>query len=111
MTKVEKTTTSVFTTSIPDGLSLTSILPNPVKDFASITFDLPASGSVILQVRDLMGKKVATILNNQKQPQGQYTVVWNGLGNSGVKIPSGTYLATLIFDQKYVISKRMLLLK
>jgi hypothetical protein len=63
--------------------------PNPFRDFTNIDVHVINAGRVTIQVYDLDGKLIATVMNENKMP-GDYTVRWNAVG-----LPAGTYMAAL----------------
>ncbi len=63
--------------------------PNPFNPTTKINFTVPRSQFVVLKVYDVLGREVATLVNEQKAP-GTFTVTWNASG-----FPSGIYLYTL----------------
>ena len=65
---------------------------------------LPANSSVTLKVYDLLGREVATLVNEVRQP-GVYTVQWDGS-----LFPSGVYFYSLKVGNS-ILTKRMLLIK
>ncbi|NOX66485.1 MAG: T9SS type A sorting domain-containing protein, partial [Chlorobi bacterium] len=60
--------------------------------------------SVTLKVYDILGKEVATLVNEQ-QPAGEYEVVFNA-----ENLPSGTYFYKLITNN-FSKTKKMILLR
>jgi hypothetical protein len=73
---------------------LLNIYPNPVTSQASISYVLYEAGSVTIEVFDVMGKKVKTLLN-KNVPAGEYNISWDGKNDNGVKLIPGIYLFTL----------------
>jgi len=59
---------------------------------------------VQLKVYDILGKEVATLVNEEK-PAGSYEVEFNALN-----LPSGVYFYTIITDN-FTSSRKMILLK
>ena len=63
-----------------DNVPLQTILlqnyPNPFNPTTAISFQIPAVSFVTLKVIDLLGREVATLVNDVKQP-GRHTVTWN----------------------------------
>ena len=57
-----------------------------------------------LKIYDLLGREVATLVNEELRP-GSYEVTWNAAG-----FPSGTYFYTLTSGE-FTETKRLLLLK
>ncbi|CAN5357114.1 hypothetical protein BH09BAC1_BH09BAC1_02160 [soil metagenome] len=72
------------TTSVEEmqlEISTFSSYPNPSKGITNITFELPVSMNVTLEVYDLMGRKVA-VLADGLELNGKQTIQWNG-GDAG----------------------------
>jgi len=68
----------------PQTAFLGQAIPNPTQQAATIPFALPelsTNFSVTIEVFDLMGKPVATLLN-QELPSGFYSTVWDAAGAS-----------------------------
>lgn len=93
--------------SIPDGYALKQNYPNPFNPTTSITYHLPQSGKITLQVYDVMGRSVKKLVDAVK-PAGTYTIQFNASGLS-----SGTYIYQLESSTSVgvVMSKRMIFLK
>jgi hypothetical protein len=98
--------------SFPDKFELYQNYPNPFNPVTKIKFGvpnspnkgLPASQRVQIIVFDILGREVATIVNQQLNP-GIYEIEWNGKNYL-----SGTYFYTLTMDG-YKETKAMVLLK
>ncbi len=91
------------TTLLPSSFTL-SAFPNPFNPSTTITFDLPQTQPVTLTVFDLLGRKVAALLNGP-QTAGTHTVRFDGAA-----LPSGLYFARLASGQ-FTASQKLLLLK
>ena len=82
---------------IPSSFSLEQNFPNPFNQLSIINFKCSISGNVSIVVFDLLGKKVATLVNEQKQP-GTYQVSFNAEGlTSGIyfyKMTAGDFSET-----------------
>ncbi len=69
---------------LPQQHSLSQNYPNPFNPTTSITFDISHSSLVVLKVYDLLGREVATLVNEKLGP-GSYTRQWDASGlSSGV---------------------------
>jgi hypothetical protein len=71
-----------------------SAYPNPFNPETTVRYTLPAKGQVLLEVYDLRGEKVATLVSETKDA-GAYTATWRGLGDTGATVSSGVYFAKL----------------
>lgn len=105
--------------SIPAKFALEQNYPNPFNASTHIAFKIPTSSAggqvssfVSLKVYDLLGREVATLVDEPKQP-GSYEVTWDALES-----PSGVYfyrLQTVDLSsrsgQRVVDSKKLILLK
>jgi surface protein/parallel beta-helix repeat protein len=68
--------------------------PNPFNPATNIRYRLARQGEVLLEVYDLGGRRIATLVN-QNQPPGAYTVGFDGAGLASgiyfVRLQAGTY--------------------
>ncbi len=76
--------------SIPSGYSLFQNYPNPFNPETVIHYDLPVGSRVSISIFNLMGQKVATLVDGHRSA-GSYSVVWDGKGNNGESLASGVY--------------------
>ncbi|MFZ5948557.1 MAG: DUF1501 domain-containing protein [Stygiobacter sp.] len=90
--------------SIPNDFTLHQNFPNPFNPSTTIKFELPKEGFVTLKVFDIIGKEIATLVNEKKSP-GYYQTDFNAND-----LPSGTYIYTITVNN-YSQSKKMLLIK
>ncbi len=88
----------------PENYSLMQNYPNPFNPSTKISFSLPKAGDVSLVVFDILGREVATIINNYKSA-GNYTVNFDASNLS-----SGIYFYTLK-SGNFTESKKMVLMK
>ena len=61
---------------------------------ARIAFELPAAGHARLDVYDLGGRRIATLLD-ESLPAGRHAAAWNGRDDAGAVQPGGVYLFRL----------------
>ncbi|MEX0722756.1 MAG: T9SS type A sorting domain-containing protein [Gracilimonas sp.] len=90
--------------AIPDVFSLNQNYPNPFNPSTLISYNLPVAQKIALKVYDVMGREVATLVDNQ-QSAGEHSVQFNASG-----LASGLYLYRLEGEQ-FSISRRMMLIK
>jgi len=77
----------------PAVLSLSSPKPNPSHGVSYVSFGLPQEARVRLTVSDVMGRRVASLVDDVL-PAGQHDVSWTGKGDGG-QVRSGLYYFTL----------------
>jgi len=75
----------------PQGFDLAQNYPNPFNPETRIKFQLPSVSWVRLEVINLMGQHVATLLEG-KRPAGEYEITWDGRNDFGQSVSSGIYL-------------------
>uniref|UniRef100_A0A7C3N9R1 T9SS type A sorting domain-containing protein n=1 Tax=candidate division WOR-3 bacterium TaxID=2052148 RepID=A0A7C3N9R1_UNCW3 len=78
----------------PTTFTLTQNQPNPFKDVTIIEYAVPVKGKVTLEVYDITGKLVKTLVNEVKEVSW-YTAKWDGKDNSGKNVASGVYFYKL----------------
>ena len=79
---------------IPSTYNLEQNYPNPFNPETSIKYMLPSSGQVKIQVFDIGGRLVNTLVDLD-QAAGSYVVSWRGVDSKGLKVSSGIYLLTM----------------
>ena len=94
---------------IPTEFALKDNYPNPFNPETNIVYDLPSAVDVKLQIFNMRGQLVKTLVDEQ-QPAGSQTIRWNGRNDFGTKVASGTYVYVLRAGD-FAKSKRMTLLK
>ena len=106
-----------MTYSPPPAIPVTNYLlyqnyPNPFNPTTTIRFELPQDGVVTIEVFDILGQKVKTILNEFKKADS-YEVTFSSIG-----LASGVYIYQLRVNdpesssgQVFITSKKMMLIK
>lgn len=94
---------------IPSSILLKQNYPNPFNPTTTIRFDLSEPGNVTLEVYDVVGRRVATLVS-QQLTAGSYAVDWNARDEAGQRVSSGVYFYTLRTSD-YVETKQMVLIK
>lgn len=84
------------TAALPRASRLYQNVPNPFNPVTRIVFDLHRDGTVQLQVFDVSGRHVATLVDGPMTADWRHTVTWNGLDDSGRPVGSGVYLYRLV---------------
>ncbi len=95
--------------AIPTSFALYQNYPNPFNPSTTIKFAVPTPTQVVIDVYDLNGQKIATIMNEGKAA-GYHTVSWNGKNNRGADVTSGIYFYS-IRAGSFTEVRKMLLLK
>jgi hypothetical protein len=93
---VQFATVSSVGAGAPQEARLLACAPNPFNPRTTIRFDLPAAGATRLDIYDVAGRLVRTLVAEDKH-QGSHEEVWDGRDAFGTEVSSGTYLARLEF--------------
>jgi endo-1,4-beta-xylanase len=89
--------------AFPLEFRLSQNYPNPFNPSTVISYQLPAAGEVVLKVYDVLGREMATLVN-EKRNAGSYNVTFNGAG-----LPSGVYFYRLQAGSGEFVRKMVLL--
>ena len=84
-------------------------VPNPFTETTSIRFGLPKGGAVTIDVYDVAGKHIASLLNTDKSA-GTHEVLWNGRSSHDTPVPAGTYFYRIALEDE-VLMRKMLLIR
>jgi hypothetical protein len=95
----------------PEAYALRENYPNPFNPETTIKYELPEAGQVRLEVYNMLGQVVKTLVDNQFQNAGRHTVQWDATNNSGQPLSSGVYFYRVIAGGEFSDHKKMLLLK
>ena len=74
-----------------DVAAISLAYPNPFNTEVGIRYRLPEAGVVRVEVYDLQGHRLRTLVN-RFQREGPWTAVWDGMGADGAAAASGVYL-------------------
>jgi hypothetical protein len=77
--------------SAPMAFKLDGSYPNPSSGRTAIEFRVAEPGPVSIDVFDITGRRVATLVDRDMAP-GTYEVTWDGHSSSGQRLASGVYL-------------------
>jgi len=89
---------------VPAESSLEQNYPNPFNPSTEINFSLPQTTNVTLKVYDIMGREVATLIEEQYEA-GKHSVIFNA-----ASLSSGVYYY-IIVTENFIQTKKMILLK
>jgi hypothetical protein len=92
----------------PIAFGLKQNYPNPFNPVTEITYDLPFDSHVRLEVYNVLGRKVATLVD-EHQKAGSKVITWTGRNDAGEELSSGVYFYRLEAGSHAFIKKMILL--
>jgi hypothetical protein len=98
------TSVEQISNNLPKEFKLLQNYPNPFNPLTTIEFALPRRSSIKLQIFDLLGRQIATLLDDELQP-GEYRVTFEA-----EHLPSGVYFCRIQADG-FVRTKKLILLR
>lgn len=90
---------------LPEKVELSQNYPNPFNPSTTIAFGLPENGAVTLEVYDIIGRKVAILINGEQKSAGYYSINFDA-----EHLSSGMYLYRLQVGNS-IITKKLTLIK
>jgi hypothetical protein len=83
--------------------------PNPFNPKTIISFSLAEAGNVSLEIYNVKGQKVKTLINKEFE-LGQHQISWEGTDDDGKLVSSGVYCYKMK-SGNYTSTKKMILMK
>lgn len=94
---------------VPLTTTLRGNHPNPFNPETTITFSLSQRQAVRLDIYDVRGRKVRTLVDGVRE-YGMHEIVWNGKNDRGLSLGSGVYLIRFVSDS-ITETQRIILMK
>ena len=89
---------------VPSKYALESAYPNPFNPVTTLNFSLPESQEVMLQVYNLQGRVIETLINSNMEA-GYHTLQWNADNHA-----SGVYFVKMVTGE-FVNTQKLMLVK
>ena len=94
---------------LPEAFALHQNYPNPFNPATQIRYDLPEQSYVNINIYDLMGRKIKSLINTHQDP-GYRIIQWNATNDLGQPVSAGMYIYT-IQTGEFRKTRKMVLLK
>ena len=95
---------------VPEEFAIKQNFPNPFNPTTRIRYQLPEQSNVTIQIYDIMGRIVRTLVTNQNELAGFHQLTWDATNNNGDPVSAGMYLY-VIQAGDFRDTKKMVLLK
>ena len=93
----------------PTEFALLQNFPNPFNPETTIGYELAESADVTLQIYNVVGQVVRTLMVSESQSVGRYQVRWDGMDDRGMPVSSGIYFYQISAGKFQDVRKLMLL--
>ena len=93
----------------PTEFALLQNFPNPFNPETTIGYELAESADVTLQIYNVVGQVVRTLMVAEPQSVGRYQVRWDGMDDRGMPVSSGIYFYQISAGKFQDVRKLMLL--
>lgn len=100
----------VVDAALPSDFELAQNYPNPFNPETKINFATPTRGEVKLEVYNILGQKVKTLINGEVDAGYHQNVTWRGDNDAGAQVSSGVYFYKLTAGD-VVLTRKMMLMK
>jgi len=94
---------------LPARFALSQNVPNPFNPVTVISYAVPERAHVLIEVYDVAGRRVATLVNAEQAP-GVMSAVWDGTDDHGRRTASGVYFCRMQ-SESFDDAVKMVLLK
>jgi hypothetical protein len=95
--------------ALPTKFELHQNAPNPFNPITGINYDLPKASFVRLEVFNILGQNVKTLVDDY-QEAGFQSITWDGTNNNNTPVASGMYFYRIEADD-FQATKKMMMLK
>lgn len=95
-------------TAIPRDYQLFQNYPNPFNPDTRIAFDLPKNEYVTVNIFDMRGAEVITLIDGLKQT-GHHELIWDGKDKLGNHVTSGVYFCKIQAGRLSQVRKMLLI--
>ena len=95
--------------ALPQEWTLGQNYPNPFNPSTIIPYQVPTAGRVRLEVFNVLGQRVATLVDEER-PAGVHTAVWDATDAAGRAVGAGVYFYRLRSAGHPTLTRRMVLL-
>jgi len=86
---------SVGSVATLSALTIAPPVPTPFTERTTLRFSLPRVSDVQLDVLDVTGRRVKSLVSSERFDSGEHTVEWNGSADDGARAPAGVYFVEL----------------
>ena len=95
---------------VPEVFDLNAIYPNPFSGTTTIEYHLPQESSVRIEIYNITGQRIKTLIDNGSMPAGSWNSIWDGTDERKKAVAAGVYMVLLKADG-YTETSKVVLIK
>jgi hypothetical protein len=99
------------TSLVPHDYTLYQNYPNPFNPTTTIAYSLPSLSSIKIEVFDILGRKICTLVPEQSKEMGTYLIAWSGKNDRGYQVANGVYFVRFIAKANSEATTKMIVKK
>lgn len=99
---------------VPSIYRLSQNYPNPFNAGTVIEYGLPIAGKVTLEVYNILGQKIAVLIDGEEKDEGNYSVNWDGRTIHRTLVPTGVYFYRISvsgLNSSFAQTKKMIIIR
>jgi hypothetical protein len=93
----------------PTEYELRQNFPNPFNPSTTVIFALPKRAQVSLEVFNILGQRVRTLLRKEERKEGYHVMEWDSRNDHGMRVASGMYIFRFMANGQVKLKKAMLI--
>jgi len=93
----------------PNEIQFYAPVPNPTRGGVDLAFMLPKEGRVEIDLYDVAGRRLA-VVTKERKPAGRNVVPWDGTDSAGRRLSPGVYFYQLLFEERPVGQRRVVVI-
>ena len=94
--------------ALPARFALGPNYPNPFNPSTIIPYQLPVAGHVRLEVFNLLGQRIATLVDEERSA-GMHTATWHAVDRSGRAVAAGVYIYRMTVGEERQTGRMVLI--
>ena len=80
---------------VPMAFHLSQNYPNPFNPNTKIEYQLPQRSTVTIDIYNILGQRIKTLVDNEPKDAGYYQLNWDGTNINGANVSTGIYFLFL----------------
>jgi len=83
------------------GVTTIKVFPNPFSELTTIKLDVNLPGDIEITISDIKGLDIKQLASKHVL-KGLFSFTWDGTNNNGIKVNTGIYIVTILFNKSFL---------